>query len=168
MASPRNDPAIIEKALESDRREVAEGGHPVAKWVPVVQREERAFEGDREVVTRRSKSGQLEVLVLFDTYNVKGDYIRQAKEDIDDKAQPCVAFRFNDEGSQLFAGLTSENLPQEGHHRKLGIILDGELKSAPRIITTISERGEITRAVSRTKRCRTFARFSTPAACPPP
>ena len=53
---------------------------------------------------------------------------------------------FNAAGARLFGGLTGSNLPDQVQDftRKLGIILDGELRSAPAIWGTVSERVHIT------------------------
>ena len=49
-------------------------------------------------------------------------------------------------GAQLFYNLTNTHLPDEqtDFHYLLGIILDGKLYSAPQIITTIRDNGQIT------------------------
>jgi SecD/SecF fusion protein len=64
----------------------------------------------------------------------------------DRRGKPCVNFRFNAEGAAKFAALTGNHLPEQGGQftRKLGILLDDELDSAPSIQSTISDRGEIT------------------------
>ena len=69
-----------------------------------------------------------------------------AASDVDQKGRPDVTFQFNSLGARKFGGLTSSNLPDEtsGFTRKLGIILDGYLYSAPSIQSTIHDRGEIT------------------------
>jgi len=73
-------------------------------------------------------------------------YLADAARDRDQAGNPCVAFRFNAAGARLFGRLTSLNLPNkvQDFYRKLGIILDGRLHSAPRIMTTIRSRGVIT------------------------
>ena len=57
-----------------------------------------------------------------------------------------MEFSFNSTGGQKFADLTGHNLPDptQDFSRKLGIILDGELHSAPSIRTTITDQGQIT------------------------
>ncbi|MDD4269749.1 MAG: protein translocase subunit SecD, partial [Thermoguttaceae bacterium] len=64
---------------------------------------------------------------------------------VDQTGRPNVEFMFNAKGGQLFGQLTSANLPDEvqNFYRKLGIVLDGHLFSAPIIKSMIRDRGEI-------------------------
>ncbi len=84
--------------------------------------------------------------MLADRFNVTGAYLVQVGSDVDQRGRPDLTFRFNSLGAKKFGGLTSSNLPDEasGFTRKLGIILDGYLCSAPSIQSTIQDRGEIT------------------------
>ena len=59
-------------------------------------------------------------------------------------ARPAVDFRFNFTGGALFEKLTQFNLPQNNQYNHLAIILDDFVQSAPRIQSTISDRGQIT------------------------
>jgi SecD/SecF fusion protein len=133
------------------------GGPLLGRWVPIY---EGSTQADRQRVrgllaaadiaarTRKEADGREanEVLVVGDEFNVTGAYLAQVAADTDNRGQPCVNFRFNAEGGQRFRGLTSANLPDEVQNftRKLGIILDGKLHSAPSIQSVISDRGEIT------------------------
>lgn len=58
----------------------------------------------------------------------------------------AVNFRFNAEGANRFSALTSRNNPdsQTSFQRQLAIILDQQIQSAPGLITTINESGQIT------------------------
>jgi SecD/SecF fusion protein len=53
-----------------------------------------------------------------------------------------------DRGAGLMGGLTGTALPDRdrGVYRMLGIVLDGELLSAPRVMSLIADRGRITGA----------------------
>ena len=75
----------------------------------------------------------MEILVVADPYNVTGAYLTKAAVAPDQRGKPCIDFTFNDTGGQLFAKLTGDHLPDKltGFTYKLGIILDGELFSAP-------------------------------------
>ena len=94
----------------------------------------------------RDRQETLEILVLADRFNVGGSYLTHAGSDVDQKGRPDVTFRFNRAGANKFGGLTSTHLPDEasGFTRKLGIILDNMLFSAPSIQSTIHDQGEIT------------------------
>jgi len=165
LANTRDHGAIIEKAkqLGNDPGRTAvmgkdEEGQEVreAWFVPMklgdTPEDKKRVEGVlsyREIYYRKVKVRAKEVpevLVVNDRFNVTGQYLTSTTEGIDRLGKPCVNFRFNSRGSQLFAGLTGSNLPEQGGQltRKLGIILDGMLNSAPSIQSTISDRGEIT------------------------
>jgi SecD/SecF fusion protein len=84
--------------------------------------------------------------VVADPYNVTGKHLTQAMAAADNEGRPYLEFTFDDAGGQLFAKLTAEHLPDKkfGSPYHLGIILDGQLQSAPSIQSVISDRGEIT------------------------
>ncbi len=140
-------------------------GNVEARWVPVRVGREKDFEDylyrgsagggrvpiavdDREVAIRETvRRGEtiLELLVVKDSLDVNGDYLEDASRDWDESGNLRVAFRFDSAGALLFGQLTKENLPDEVQefYRKLGIILNGKLYSAPRIKSTIYDRGVI-------------------------
>lgn len=69
-----------------------------------------------------------------------GTIIRSANVSSDNFGQPTINFTLNDEGTTLFGLVTRENVG-----RRLAIVLDGELYSAPNINSPIETgRGEIT------------------------
>lgn len=68
-----------------------------------------------------------------------GKFISSAYVDRDPfTLQPSIAFSFNNEGALIFAEVTRENIGN-----RLAIVLDGELKSAPRINSEIQGNGVI-------------------------
>ncbi|MGA2034047.1 MAG: protein translocase subunit SecD [Thermoguttaceae bacterium] len=151
LANNRDHRSLIERAQsESSDKLFDSEGNLLAWWVPVSKGEERSFAGDREIAVRTPKDDEkhtLEVLVVKDDYDVKGNYLRQATASIDPKTgAPDVLFTFNTEGGRLFGELTGNNLPDKASDfsRKLGIILDGEMRSAPTIQSTIFDSGQIT------------------------
>ena len=91
----------------------------------------------------------MDVLVATDDgVNVSGDNLGTVSAGNDELLNPCVRFRMKGEGVQKFRYLTSENLPSTdstpAFYRHLGIILDERLLTFPRILTTISDNGQIT------------------------
>lgn len=68
-----------------------------------------------------------------------GKYIARAFPYQDQMGQVIVSFEFNSEGAKIFERITRDNIG-----RRLAIILDGELKSAPTIQSVISQHGQIT------------------------
>jgi len=157
VADRRKDRALIERgtAEPTSKKDVYDSDNElIGWWVPVQVGQEKSFEGDPDIAKRTVKrSGQprLEVLMVKDNQDVTGQYLTRAERDTDPKTgRPCVGFAFNGTGAQLFGKLTGDNLPDPllNMQRKLGIILDNELYSAPNIQSTISDRGIITGSFS--------------------
>jgi len=151
LSNQRNDKELIERALaEPSKVHLYDAeNHLQAWWAPVKEGEEHSFDGYREIARRTRKVGDreiTEILVNNDIYNVTGGYLTKAEAGTDRRGRPCVNFTFNSAGGQLFGQLTSTHLPEEliDFTYKLGILLDGQLYSAPSIQSTITDRGEIT------------------------
>jgi SecD/SecF fusion protein len=150
LANRHDHTALIDRAEKAGGSTVKdEKGRRLAWWVPVVAAAQADLEKDNNIATRKRKEkGQqvLEVLVVQDPFNVTGRYLKSASAGVDSRGKPCVEFTLDDKGSKLFVGLTGNNLPdaKTGFGRRLGIVLDGRLRSAPRIQSTISAHGEIT------------------------
>src|SRR5262249_41416317 len=74
-----------------------------------------------------------------------GDLARAAPGH-DESGRPDVIFSFNAHGASLFGELTGNHLkdPSSGLEYQLGIVLDGVLKSAATIQSTITSEGRIT------------------------
>lgn len=156
LANQRNDKEVIERALaEPSKRQLTDAqGNVVAWWLPVKEGEERSFASYGDIGRRTKKIGNrevMEILVVKDIYNVTGAYLSRAEVGTDRKGQPCVNFTFTEAGGQLFGGLTGDHLPDKltDFTYKLGIVLDGQLYSAPSIQSTITTRGEITGSFTR-------------------
>jgi len=151
LANNRDHKELIERALaDATKNQILDaGGNRLAWWVPVKEGEEKSISSYGEIALRKKqRAGRevLEVLVVNDIYNVTGAYLTEAKSGTDRQGRPCVEFTFNNRGGQLFGELTAAHLPDKVSNftYKLGIILDGELYSAPSIQSTIYNRGEIT------------------------
>ncbi|NQT14744.1 MAG: protein translocase subunit SecD, partial [Planctomycetes bacterium] len=153
LANRRDHPSLIERALELEGWNLNDSkGNSEARWVPVARGEEEGLVSlsvSAETVFRnKTYRGYewTEFLVVKDVFDVTGGYLVQAREDIDPSARPCVMFRFNHRGGQLFGALTGDNTPNDsdGFSRHLGIILDDYLNSAPAIRSPIFRQGEIT------------------------
>ncbi len=163
LCNDRDHSSIIELAQKNPQaREVLDSeGNRLAWWTPVEKGQETDFagrgwetaesgKGDGEIHWRtvvNERGGKtLEVLVYQDPYDVKGDYLIDARPGMDRRGQICVEFAFDAVGAQKFSYLTGENVPDpvSGFRRRLGIILNGALYSAPNIESTIYDRGEIT------------------------
>lgn len=146
LANQKENARVVDLAMETPGtvvrdREAKPEDPPLGWWVPVEAERAKEFSQGRAITreVKRRNEQQLQVLVVYDPYNVTGDYLRNAQPGVDQKGNPCVEFTFTETGGQLFSQLTGENVD-----RPLGIILDNYLYSAPNIITTISDRGQIT------------------------
>ena len=69
---------------------------------------------------------------------VTGRDLRTAKPSLDEMNRPAVSFSLNQEGARKFGKATGENVG-----RRLAIILDGRVQSAPVIETRITDEGRI-------------------------
>jgi preprotein translocase subunit SecD len=70
---------------------------------------------------------------------VTGEYLSDAQESWDEMGRPEVAFTMNRQGSAMMEKLTGENVG-----RKMAVVLDEKITSAPVIESKIGERGRIT------------------------
>jgi SecD/SecF fusion protein len=149
LANGRDHQQLIAQAMakpESERLLDA-GGELLAWWVPVQEGKDETI--GQDVATRTVTKGGLdvaEVLVVKDTFDVNGSHLERVTVDADEAGEPCIAFAFGSAGSQRLGALTGSNLPDAGGqvYRKLGIIIDGKLLTAPRIMSKVSGRGQIT------------------------
>jgi SecD/SecF fusion protein len=154
LANIHDNKALIERAQKdvSKNELLDDSGKRLAWWVPVKAAEAKNLAQDtRSGIALRTKKKDnrevTEVLVIPDDQNVTGDYLLRVEPAVDQSGKPTVRLSFNKTGGQLFGKLTSEHLPSETNEAlryKLGIILDGELFSAPTIQSTIYDKGEIT------------------------
>jgi hypothetical protein len=150
LANNKIDKALIDRAQkEPAATEMLDSsGKRLAWWVPV----KAGLEGGiarPEVAKRTKKVGNREVteiLVVADPCNVTGDYLSEAKLQLDPFGSPSVSFTFNNAGGKLFCKLTGDHLPNDatGASYILGIIIDGEIFSAPTIRSKIGSTGQIT------------------------
>ena len=74
---------------------------------------------------------------------VTGEDLAMASRGVDNDGSPAVNFRMDGPGSKVFYRLTLENRPEGNFRRRLGIVLDDELLSAPSINSPISGAGII-------------------------
>ena len=87
------------------------------------------------------------VLVAYgsDTQRVKGEHLYRVYQTNDDNGRLAVGFTLNIGGGNRFADLTGSNEPDksEPFYRRLAIILDGKVFSAPTLESRISNSGII-------------------------
>ncbi len=131
-------PGLSEEEKESAKRRIKRAAflefrmvHPQsAEWLSKGQ----GAIGYTNMVERRKKgNGPVEATHFLvkrePERGLTGKFIKNARAVFDPgTGEPQIEFSFNDEGASLFAEITRENVG-----KNLAIILDGEVKSAPRI-----------------------------------
>jgi len=95
-----------------------------------------AFEKDRNAKTM--EAGKIAMVLKTDT-DVSGDQLEDASVGQGEFGEPTVNFRFGTEGKRKFADLTGNNVG-----KRLAIVLDGVIYSAPSIRSRIDGQGQIT------------------------
>jgi preprotein translocase subunit SecD len=139
--------SIIDAAMQLPENEnnVMVGGAKRAEWVAYAPEEFGDLNMPDDRIVKRVSGATPQALVLVDAWNVTGEYLTSATRGFDERGGPAINFTLNTAGAGRFRQLTSENLPNQasGTYRHLGIILDKRMLSAPRIHSTISDRGQI-------------------------
>ncbi len=152
-AAVRNDPDLITR-LGPDGKQIQQLiilGRELAEWMEVGMQESKVagqkptprIMVDAFTVQRPRDDGGLDVLVKMDDQNVTGGYLSGANPGVGD-GRVAVNFNFNVAGAKKFGQLTGANVRQSGRKRRLGIVLDDELLSAPSLNSVIRDSGQIT------------------------
>lgn len=150
LANNRDHAALIEEAKETDASRIYnDERNLLAWWVPLATGKESTFEAYSEIALRTmGTEGRktTEVLVVNDPFDLNGGYLVGVTTDTDQTGRPNLSITFNNLGGRLMRALTAANLPDEisSFSRKLGIILNGSVHSAPAVQAVIGERAEIT------------------------
>lgn len=160
-ASAQEDREIVQQALamSKDKAELFGAANDViALWRPAYEKNgepkllsdsglvSRTVEKIRTVDGKSEKYNTEEYLLLVDPpeEHVTGEYLTSASPGYGPNGQIIVNFTFNQRGGFLFQQLTSRNLPTPGQEkRKLAILLDRHVYSAPQINSVIADRGYI-------------------------
>jgi preprotein translocase subunit SecD len=150
MASPqfRAHASIVElaEALPVDEEEVRQDGQLLAKWIECNEREFPDVDQltSRGLITRVVNDRAQALILTNDGLDVDSSYLQSVAAEVDETGRPQVDFAFNDMGANLFGQLTGQHVPTAtGQRYALGIVLDGELQSAPTIESKITNRGRI-------------------------
>jgi len=149
LANTHDNKELIEIANGEPNQNVIldSEGNREAWWEPIWEDQEKKVISKDIAVRERTvgKKKVAEVLVLQDNYNVTGDYLDHAGPGQDPSGGLAVSFVFNSQGGKLFGMLSGDNKPDEvtGFQRRLGIILDGKIYSAPGLKGQIFDQGII-------------------------
>ena len=139
---------LAQRQRKNPPRRLFQDDQLVGEWVKAAIDKEKTKPGNivykidvenPQFVTREAKTGEVEILLAVDDFNVEGIHLRSAASDYDQSLAPCIRFSMTGRGAALFGGLTSTN-----EQRKLGIVMDKQLLSAPTIQETITSVGQIT------------------------
>lgn len=74
---------------------------------------------------------------------VTGDDLASAQTGFEKNGQPMVEFRLNTAGGSKMLAMTSRNIPEGEFHRRMAIIMDKKVLSAPNLNSPISNSGQI-------------------------
>ena len=161
LANRHDHGPLIERARRENTQVLKDAKGAVQAWWVAV-RDGVTLEGQEyagisptwEIAQRTRQQGRrevTEVLMVKDLFDVTGAYLESAAADQDVWRRPCVGFVLDAAGARRLGALTSENLPDtlQGFSRRLGIIFDGQLYSAPAIEGPMARRGQITGAFTR-------------------
>ena len=150
------------KTLPDDQRELFVKGQIIAAWRDSDKEKDTNQVATRVVKRRNADGKEVDVLQFLIKHEraeltVTGKYLTQARAQQDNNGRPAVGFHFNGRGAVLFGNLTQANLPDRengptnGFRRRLAILLDGKVCSAPSIQSRITSAGEITGNFTRTE-----------------
>ena len=156
VANDKDHASTIEKArlLAPSAMELRNSeNRVVASWRDVVETkaDNDGRHAVREVQRTDPKTGETvtvqQFLIIHEPpeYTITGKYLTNSSPTADENGNPAVAFRFNARGAALFGSLTQRNLPDatDQFKRRLAILLDGKVHSAPVINSRITDNGII-------------------------
>ena len=137
-------PGIID--AQKARKEIGRTGNLEFKLVDEVNDVRAAINGDvppgSKIYYYRKDDpdfGGRPILLKKETL-LTGEYLTEARVNFDQRTgQPEVGIKFNPKGTRIFARITGENI-----NKRLAIVLDGEVYSAPNIQSKITGPGRIT------------------------
>ncbi len=159
ICADSTDQQFVRMANELDKSQtiLEMDGEIVARWIPAFEKNGAPKLLDESVIRRsvqktREVNGKMEnyeteeylLLVEPPDESVTGKYLRSATPDFDQNGAIVVSFNFDQTGGYLFGQLTGRNAPKPGlPPRKLAIVLDKKVFSAPNINEQITNRGQI-------------------------
>jgi preprotein translocase subunit SecD len=142
VANPQRAKDIIRSTALLELKLVEDG--PTSSKEQLLQSRGGAVPGNMEVVPGVSDSGapgdraETVYYLVRKVAVVTGRDLRNAKPSLDETNRPAVSFSLNTDGARKFGKATGENIG-----RRLAIILDGRVQSAPVIEGRIFDEGRI-------------------------
>jgi preprotein translocase subunit SecD len=128
------------------------------EWIPL--RNPQDFSTHDAIVSEDGAA--LLTIIDSEQARVSGKFLTRVHETVDEAGGAALAFQFDREGARRFQALTGANLPRaDGSTRKLAIIVDGEVLSAPGIMEAIGADGRITGLFEREEVAEMVAALTT-------
>jgi preprotein translocase subunit SecD len=142
VANPQRAKDIIRSTALLELKIVEDG--PASTKEQLLQARSGVLPGNMEVVPGVSDTGapgeraETVYFLVRKVAAVTGRDLRNAKPTLDENGRPAVGFSLNQDGARKFGKATGENIG-----RRLAIILDGRVQSAPVIEDRIFDEGRI-------------------------
>ncbi|MFN0050903.1 MAG: protein translocase subunit SecD [Planctomycetales bacterium] len=159
VANRQDHAVLIQRAEKTRGVDVLGDGEKVrAKWRPVAPNKDEQgreipntdFDGDPQIALRQRAGkapGFKEVLILNEpdsSKQITGKLLKRANPTHDQNGKPAVGFHFNSTGAFLFQDLTTRYAPRkDGSTRRLAVMLNGEVFTAPSVRQPIGADGVI-------------------------
>lgn len=160
IVANQQDHAPLIKLAKSDpvRKDVVIGDVVQAMWRPIApikgadgrERPNTDFDRDSDIAVRQiagKPDGFKEILILYESNpdsQITGKQLKRAYPTSDSNGHIAVGFNFKPAGAYLFSNLTTRNSPRrDGSERRLAVMLNGEVFTAPSIKSTIGAFGII-------------------------
>jgi preprotein translocase subunit SecD len=143
VANPQRAKDIIRSTALLELKAVEQG--PMSTREALLQSSGGAVPSNMEVVqgvseaTAQGERAETVYYLVTKVAVVSGRDLRTARQTLDENNRPAVGFSLNPEGARKFGKFTGDNIG-----RRLAIVLDGRVQSAPVIENRITDEGRIT------------------------
>ena len=147
----REKPGVIGDTKVGDWKEGAEGGDErIPGMARYVNRRGELVEPPIDGAADLQIDRQILTIVEPLNRRVTGEYLTSTSSiTSQETGRPAVSFSFNAAGGRRMSALTSANRPgRDGRKRRLAILLDDQIHSAPTLNDVISTQGQITGSFS--------------------
>ncbi len=148
VAEPQRAKEIIRSTALLELKLVEQG--PLSSREALLQPSGGAVPSNMEVVAGASEASQVPgerpetvFYLVKKVAAITGRDLRNARQTLDENNRPAVGFTLNSEGARKFGKVTGDNIG-----RRLAIVLDGRVQSAPVIEGRITDDGRITGSFS--------------------
>jgi hypothetical protein len=135
--------ALAEGVTSSDVTRAAAIDKPaevVARWVAVPAASEiiKSLTSDDNIVRRPLDTGGYEVLALIGPTDLNQGHLSEVAAAHDEYGMPALTIKFTPLGANHMTALTMTNRSTSTRARYRGVIIDGDLQQAPRVVGTVT------------------------------